>query len=49
MKSKKLSIPYIIWMLVFTMIPLVMICISAFTNKYGSFSLEPFQKAFEHT
>jgi spermidine/putrescine transport system permease protein len=49
MKSKKLSIPYIAWMLVFTMIPLVMIGISAFTNKSGAFSLEAFQKAFTYT
>ncbi|MEE1171071.1 MAG: ABC transporter permease [Ruminococcus sp.] len=46
MKSRKPSIPYIIWMVVFTMIPLVMIGITAFTDKQGNFSLEPFQKAF---
>ena len=49
MKSKKLSIPYIIWMLVFTMIPLVMIGLTAFRDKSGAFSLEPFAKAFEYT
>ena len=49
MKSRKLSIPYIVWMLVFTMIPLVMIGITAFTDKSGGFSLEPFQKAFTYT
>ncbi len=49
MKSKKLSIPYIIWMLVFTMIPLVMIGLTAFRDKSGAFSLEPFVKAFEYT
>lgn len=48
MKSKKLSIPYIIWMLVFTMIPLVMIGLTAFRDKSGAFSLEPFTKAFEY-
>lgn len=46
MKSKKLSIPYIIWMLIFTMIPIVMIGLTAFRNKAGAFSLEPLMKAF---
>ena len=46
MKSRKPSIPYIIWMMVFTMIPIIMIGFSAFTDKDGNFSLEPFQKAF---
>ena len=49
MKSKKLSIPYIIWMVIFTMIPLVMIGFTAFTDKSGNFSFEPFTKAFEYT
>ena len=49
MKSRKLSIPYIIWMVIFTMIPLVMIGLTAFTDKSGSFSLEPFAKAFQYT
>ena len=46
MKSRKLSIPYIIWMLVFTMIPIVMIGFTAFTDSKGGFSLVPFEKAF---
>lgn len=49
MKSKKLSIPYLIWMLVFTMIPLVMIALTAFRDKSGAFSPEPFVKAFEYS
>ena len=49
MKSKKLSIPYLVWMLVFTMIPLVMIVVTAFADRNGGFSLEPFQRAFEQT
>ena len=49
MKSRKLSIPYIIWMVIFTMIPLVMIGLTAFTDKSGSFSLEPFANAFQYT
>lgn len=49
MKSKKLSIPYIAWMLVFTMIPLIMIGITAFTDNSGGFSLQPFTEAFQYT
>ena len=46
MKSRKLTIPYIFWMLVFTMIPIVIIGFSAFNDGKGNFTLEPFQKAF---
>ena len=46
MKSRKPSIPYIIWMAVFTMIPMIMVGITAFTGKNGGFSLEAFEKAF---
>ena len=46
MKSRKPTIPYLIWMVVFTLIPLVTIIIYAFTDKSGSFSFEPFMKAF---
>ncbi len=49
MKSRKPSIPYLIWMVVFTMIPIVMIGITAFTDKDGNFSLEPFQNALYYT
>lgn len=49
MKSRKPSIPYIIWMVVFTMIPIVMIGFTAFTDKQGNFSFEPFTKAFYYT
>ena len=49
MKTRKLTIPYIIWMLVFTMIPIVMIGITAFTDKSGNFSLANFQSAFHYS
>ncbi len=49
MKSRKPSIPYIIWMVVFTLIPIVMIGFTAFTDKSGRFSLEAFTKAFYYT
>lgn len=45
MKSRKPSIPYLIWMVVFTLIPLGTIAWYAFTDKQGNFSFEPFQNA----
>lgn len=49
MKSRKPSIPYIIWMVVFTMIPIIMIGFTAFTDKNGNFSFQAFTNAFYHT
>ena len=49
MKSRKPSIPYIIWMVVFTMIPIIMIGFTAFTDKNGNFSLQAFTNAFYYT
>lgn len=49
MKSRKPSIPYIIWMLVFTLIPIVMIGFTAFTDKQGNFTVDNFTKAFYYT
>ena len=49
MKSRKPSIPYIIWMMVFTLIPIVMIGWTAFTDKQGNFTLDSFNKAFTYS
>lgn len=49
MRLKRPSIPYIIWMVVFTMIPIVLILFYAFTNSSGSFSFEPMVKAFGYS
>ena len=49
MKSRKPSIPYIIWMVVFTMIPIIMIGFTAFTDKNGNSSLQAFTNAFYYT
>lgn len=46
MKSRKPSIPYLIWMAVFTVIPIIMIGFTAFTNKAGQFTLDGFINAF---
>lgn len=45
MKSKRPAIPYLGWMLVFTIVPLVMVIYYAFTDAGGHFSLEPFKNA----
>lgn len=42
MKSKAPSYPYLIWMLIFTVIPLGMVVYYAFTDSSGSVSLQPF-------
>lgn len=45
MKLKRPSIPYIAWMLVFTLVPIVLILSYSFTDRSGQLSLEAFSKA----
>ena len=45
MKSKRPAVPYLGWMLVFTIVPLVMVVYYAFTDAQGHFSVEPFRNA----
>ena len=40
MKSKAVSVPYLMWILVFTIIPLMLILVFAFTTDGGKFSLD---------
>lgn len=40
MRKKFLSIPYVVWMALFVVIPLVLIVIYAFTNADGNFSVD---------
>ena len=42
MKSKRPAIPYLGWMLVFTIIPLLMVLYYAFTDDKGAFTLKNF-------
>lgn len=49
MRFRKPSIPYLIWMVVFTLIPIFLVAGYAFTDRSGNFSLVPFQKAFGYT
>lgn len=49
MKLKRLSLPYIFWMVVFTLIPILFILFYAFTDRSGAFSLQAFGKALGYT
>ncbi len=42
MKNKKLAIPYVIWMAIFVVAPLMLIVIYAFSSRSGGFSLDNF-------
>ena len=39
MKSKALASPYILWMVIFTIVPLAVVAYYAFTNSAGEFTL----------
>lgn len=49
MKFRRPSFPYLIWMVIFTLIPIFLIAGYAFTDNSGNFSLVSFQKAFGYT
>ena len=42
MKTKTPAIPYIVWMAVFVVVPLLLIVVYAFTNYDGKFTAENF-------
>jgi len=47
LKSKSVALPYIVWMLVFTIIPMVFIMWYSVTASESGFSLAGFQRVFE--
>ena len=49
MKSKRPSIPYLGWMLIFTIVPLVMVVYYAFTDQDGAFTLANFENASDYS
>ena len=49
MKSKAPSYPYLLWMLIFTIIPLGMVVYYAFTDQSGAVSLQPFLDSLYYT
>ena len=42
MRSKGIAIPYVVWMAIFVVVPLILVVVYAFTNRSGSFTLENF-------
>ena len=49
MKSKAPAVPYLIWMLLFTVIPLIMVVYYAFTDKSGNFTVQTFKDSLFYT
>ena len=42
MRSKGIAIPYVVWMAIFVVVPLILVVVYAFTNRSGGFTLENF-------
>ena len=42
-KSRFLSIPYVVWMGIFVVVPIIMVVVHAFTNAQGSFTVDNFK------
>lgn len=49
MKSKFLAIPYVIWMAIFVVTPIILILIFAFTSEDNSFTLNNFRDMYQYT
>ena len=48
-KGKFLAIPYIVWMGIFVVIPLILVVLYAFTNRAGQFTIENFTSMSNYT
>ena len=40
MKLKMFSVPYLVWMVIFILVPLLMVVYFAFTNDNGEFTIK---------
>ena len=49
MKNKRTSYPYLLWMLIFTIVPIAMVIYYAFTDESGKFSLSSFMNASDYS
>lgn len=49
MKSKLPAVPYLIWMIIFTLIPLALVVVFAFTDNNGDFTLLNLSKIIEYS
>lgn len=49
MKTKKIAYPYLLWMLLFTIVPIGMVVYYAFTDEQGNFTFETFVNASDYS
>lgn len=49
MKTKKTAYPYLLWMLLFTIVPIAMVCYYAFTDENGNFTMNTFVNASDYS
>ena len=49
MKRSWYATPYALWMLMFTVVPLLFVCYYAFTTKTGDFTMANITKIFDYT
>lgn len=49
MKRSWYAAPYALWMLMFTVVPLLFVCYYAFTTKSGAFTVDNMTKIFDYT
>ena len=49
MKTKKTAYPYLLWMLLFTIVPIGMVTYYAFTDEQGNFTFEMFVNASDYS
>ena len=48
MRSKGIAIPYVVWMAIFVVVPLILVVVYAFTNRSGGFTLENFSSMSQY-
>ncbi len=48
MNNRKIAIPYVIWMAIFVVVPLILVVIYAFSSKDGGFTLEHFTSMHQY-
>jgi len=49
MKTRGVAMPYVVWMAVFVIAPLVLVAIYAFTSREGTFTLDNFSSMYQFT
>ena len=49
MKTKKTAYPYLLWMLLFTIVPICMVVYYAFTDANGNFTFDTFVSAADYS